>query len=95
MRKFSFIIISAILIMGAYSCEPDPVSPGFEDMEQMTIWDYIKENEERFSSFARILEEGGIAKTMSAYNPDGIGYTRFLPDNAAIEGFIEINDQCS
>ncbi|MFW5878099.1 MAG: fasciclin domain-containing protein, partial [bacterium] len=95
MRKFSFIIISAILIIGTYSCEPDPINPGFEDMEQMTIWDYIKENEERFSSFARILEEGGIAKTMSAYNPDGIGYTLFLPDNAAIERFIDTNDQFS
>lgn len=69
------------------------MDPGFEDMEQMTIWDYILENEERFSSFKRILEEGGIHKTMSAYNPDGIGYTLFLPDNLAIERFIQVNDQ--
>lgn len=95
MRKFSFIIISVLLITGTYSCEETPVNPGFEDMEQMTIWDYILENEEKFSSFKRILEEGGISKTMSAYNPDGIGYTLFLPDNAAIERFIDTNDQFS
>ena len=53
----------------------------FEDQEQMTIYDYIVAHEDIYSDFLRILEKGGIDKTLSAYNPNGVGYTLFLPDN--------------
>lgn len=68
---------------------------GFKDQEQMTIYDYIVENEENYSSFLNILKNSGIDKTLSAYNPDGNGYTLFLPGNEAIDMFINENSQFS
>jgi hypothetical protein len=81
-----------LLIFGGFlSCVDDPIEAGFEDMVRLTIYDYIVENEEEYgySHFLRILERGGIHKTMSAYNPRGIGYTMFLPDNDAVNRFID------
>ena len=61
----------------------------------MTIYDYIAENDSIYSSFMKILKAGGIDKTLSAYNPDGIGYTLFLPDNNAVNQFIQESGQFS
>lgn len=95
--KRSTIIFSLILVISwNFSCtEPPEIKPGFEDMEQMTIYDYIVENQAEFSSFLSILQKGGIDKTLSAYNPENIGYTLFLPDNDAINQFIDENAQYS
>jgi len=82
-----------IFIGGLNSCHEPVVEAGFEDLLDLTIYDYIVENDSAYSSFLSILEKGGIDKTLSAYNPDGIGYTLFLPDNDAINRFIEENDQ--
>ncbi len=95
MKKLLFVIGLAALLTGIRSCQPPIVEAGFEDMIDMTIYDYILDNEEEFSSFKRILEEGGIDKTLGAYNPDNLGYTLFLPDNNAIDLFIEASDQFS
>ncbi len=88
MRRIYIISSLLILVAGFYSCEEKVLESGFEDQEQMTIYDYIVENEDRYSSFMRILETGEINKTLSAYNPYGTGYTLFLPDNEAIDKFI-------
>jgi uncharacterized surface protein with fasciclin (FAS1) repeats len=53
------------------------------------------ENEDTYSSFLSIIQKGGIDKALSAYNPNGIGYTLFLPDNAAIDNFIAESGQFS
>jgi uncharacterized surface protein with fasciclin (FAS1) repeats len=89
--KKTVYIISFFLALIIISCQPEPLAPNFEDVEDRTAYDYMMENEEEFSSFIAILEKGGIAKTMSAYNPDGIGYTLFLPDNNAVNHFIDNN----
>ena len=90
--KDKIIIAGIFLIIFSWSflsCVDDPIEdPGFEDMVRLTIYDYIAERDS-FSYFLDILEKGGIHKTMSAYNPKGIGYTLFLPDNDAIDRFIE------
>ncbi len=93
MRLRSYLYIIAIL--GAvllHSCEllfPDPdENPLFNDELQVSLYDYIVENQDQFSSFLSILEAGGLEKTLSAYNPHGNGYTLFMPDNEAIEQFI-------
>ncbi|KPK84384.1 MAG: hypothetical protein AMS27_10070 [Bacteroides sp. SM23_62_1] len=95
MGRITAYLCVAILLSGLYSCEEVRVEPGFEDTEQMTILDYIAENEEDYSSFMQILKAGGIDRTMSAYNPDGLGYTLFLPDNNAIDRFIEQSNRFS
>ncbi|MBN2697911.1 MAG: fasciclin domain-containing protein [Bacteroidales bacterium] len=79
----------SVLMAGIRSCEPTPVEAGFEDMIDMTILDYVQENPEEFSLFLKILEAGGIDKTVGAYNPDNLEYTLFLPTNQAVERFIQ------
>ncbi len=85
----------SVILIGTRSCDPIVVEANFEDMIDMTIYDYIIDNKEEFSSFLRILQEGGIDRTLGAYNPKGLGYTLFLPTNDAVDQFIEENDQFS
>ena len=84
-----------VLAIGAVyrACDPQDVDAGFEDLLEQSILDYIVENDSAYSSFNAILEAGELNKTLSAYNPDGVGYTCFLPDNAAIDEFIEQSDR--
>jgi hypothetical protein len=81
------IIILFIIVAGfsLWSCNNPPIEAGFEDMIDMTIYDYLVENSDDYSSFLAILEKAGIDKTLSAYNPNGIDYTLFLPDNSAAQ----------
>jgi hypothetical protein len=96
MKRIPLIFSLFITIIGNFSCtEPPEIKPGFEDQEQMTIYDYIAENDSIYSSFMKILKAGGIDKTLSAYNPDGIGYTLFLPNNNAVNQFIQESGQFS
>ncbi len=85
------ILLWAGLALG--SCKETIVQAGFEDMLNMTIYDYIVENDSLYSSFLSILEKAKLDKTLSAYNPNGIDYTLFLPGNEAIEEYIRENDQ--
>jgi len=87
----SLIVLTAVL----HSCNEKETIAGFEDASQYSIYDYMVENEEFFSDFLSILEAGGIDKTLSAYNPNGNGYTLFLPGNEAIETFIAGTDGIS
>ncbi|MGC9341095.1 MAG: fasciclin domain-containing protein, partial [Bacteroidales bacterium] len=93
MRNSTLIFGLLVILLGINSCEEPSIQPGFEDMEQMTILDFIMENQEDYSSFYQVLQAGGIDKTLSAYNPDGLGYTLFLPDNKAMDEFIAQHDQ--
>lgn len=94
MKKILAISGLFTLLVMIRTCEPVPVEAGFEDMIDMTILDYVKDNEE-FSHFLQILEAGGIDKTLSAYNPDKLDYTLFLPTNDAIDRYIQVNDNYS
>lgn len=89
MKKLIFLTGAVFIAISLLSCVDEPVEAGFEDMAQFTVYDYIVENEEKFSSFLRILQKGGLDKTLSAYNPHGLGYSLFLPDNDAVRRFIE------
>jgi uncharacterized surface protein with fasciclin (FAS1) repeats len=89
LKTIAKIVASLVLIFGFYSCNKPVLTVNFEDQEKMTIYSYIVINKAKYSSFLSILETGKIAKTLSAYNPEGTGYTLFLPDNDAIEKFIQ------
>lgn len=94
--KNSYILLGMLVILsGIKSCDPQAVEASFEDMIDLTIYNYVTVNEETYSSFLRIMEEGSIDKTLGAYNPDGQGYTLFLPTNDAVDEFIENSDQFS
>ena len=78
------------------SCEdPKPVAGGFEDASKYTIYNYLLVNKEEFSDFLAILEAGGIDNTLNNYNPNGDGYTLFLPGNEAMDKFISSTDGIS
>lgn len=94
MKKLVYFLV-LVLVAGAFSCDPPVLEAEFEDLEKLTIYDYLMENEEEFSSFISILDKGGVLKTLSAYNPNGLGYTIFAPDNDAINRFINESDQFS
>jgi uncharacterized surface protein with fasciclin (FAS1) repeats len=78
-----------------FSCEDIETEASFQDTFDLSIFDYLMENEEDFSSFISILEKGEIDKTLTSLNPHGDGYTLFAPDNDAINRFINESDQFS
>ncbi len=95
--KTKVYILIAFLALVIYSCkEPERVA-GFEDAEQYTIYDFLTadENKDKFSEFLQILDASGLSGTLSAYNPNGTGYTLFLPGNEAIENFISATEGIS
>ncbi|HAQ18188.1 MAG TPA: hypothetical protein DCR40_03025 [Prolixibacteraceae bacterium] len=89
MKRISILLSLLVVLSLQYSCKKTPVIAGFEDMEQFTIYDYLKLNGKEFSLFLSILEAGELDKTLSAYNPNGINYTLFAPDNKAVDAFLK------
>ncbi len=91
------IYVFLILIAGlVFSCkENDERIAIFEDTFQLTIMDYLESKKDSFSQFIQIIEKGNLKQALSAYNPDGNGYTVFAPDNSAIEKLINESTQFS
>lgn len=94
MKKIIYIT-GIFLLATLFSCKDVVREAGFEDAEKNSILDYIVLNEDRFSNFHKILQAGGIDKTLSAYNPNGTGYTLFLPSNEALDRFIQTTEGIS
>jgi len=93
MKKINYILGVLVIVITASSCfQKDEARPvEFEDLEKFTIYDYMADDDttNRFSDFLLILKAGNLDKTLQAYNPEGTDYTLFLPDNDAINKFIE------
>ena len=51
MKGINIISTLMILLAGLCACEEKVVEAGFEDQEGMTLYDYIVENEDQYSSF--------------------------------------------
>lgn len=94
MKKIIYgVALFSVVVL--FSCkEPERVA-GFEDAQQYTIYDYVVEKGDTCSYFLDILKAGGLDRTLSAYNPDGTGYTLFLPTNEAIDKFIQATEGIS
>ncbi len=94
MKNYTIISILLIFTVLSQSCvKKEPVTVEFKDANPLTINDYIVNHDSTYSDFREILQKSGLDKTLSAYNPHGLGYTLFLPDNNAIDEFINENDQ--
>lgn len=91
--KKVFLFFYITLLIFITSCEDVVREAGFSTIAKESIYDYLIANKEEFSGFIAILEKTGIDKTLSAYNPDGDGYTLFIPDNNAIETYISESSQ--
>lgn len=93
MKKISFILSLLVVLSMQNSCTKSPVTADFKDTQQLSIYDYIVQNEADYSSFLKILKVSKLDKILSAYNPNGIDYTLFLPDNKAVDDFIKEDGQ--
>jgi len=82
-----WIILFAVVI----SCKSDPNDSDWVDGNPLTISQYLDKNQEEYSKFIRLLEEGKLLGTLYAYNPYGEDYTLFLPTDEAIDEFIQQN----
>ena len=82
------ILIGMVLIL--FSCGKDHEEVLFTGDEYENILQYIDRNLESYSSFRKIIEVGRMADALSSYNSHlgGDGFTLFLPDNEAVERFI-------
>jgi len=96
MKRISIIFCIFVALLMQFSCKQSAIiDTGFKDQIKLSILDYIVANPKDYSSFLRILEVADLDKTLSAYNPGGktggVGYTLFLPTNAAVDNFIKDN----
>jgi len=89
------VLMALVCICIMYACVPEPVEVTFDDQENFTIFDYLEQDTLEYSSFIRIVEKGALKNSLSSYNPYGDGYTLFLPDNDAIDKFIESDSRFS
>lgn len=71
------------------SCEPETHDSNWvDDEDMMTIGTYLDQHQQEYAKFYRMLEEGRMLSTLYGYNPDGEGYSLFLPTDSAIDLFI-------
>ena len=87
------VVLVCILLVAA--CKIEPIEIVFEDQKDLTMFNYMEQNEEEFSSFIQIVEAGMLKSTLSTHNPYGDGYTLFLPDNKAIDHYINNDSRFS
>lgn len=90
-----FLIYWTILLALFTSCDMNPYGSRWVNENDGTIYHYLEKNNQEYSKFYRILEKGRLLLTLSAYNPNGDGYTLFLPTDEAIDHFIEQNQEYS
>lgn len=95
MKNNLLILYLLVIVSLVSSCQKVPVEANFSDIKNATITKYLMDHKNEFSSFIAILEKSGIDRTLSAYNPNGDGYTLFLPDNDAIQNYIDQSSQYS
>lgn len=84
---FQWILLFAVMT----SCETDEHESGWFREKNLTIGQFLDENQDEFSKFYRILVRGKMLSPLYAYNPHGEGYTLFLPTDDAIDQFIAQN----
>jgi len=93
MKKYLVVLLINLTLISCYDKEGN-IIPGFKDQIKYTIYDYVKNDSlNRFTLFLEMLEKSEVAKYLTAYNPNGNGYTLFLPTNEAIEKFFENNEK--
>lgn len=78
------LLISVFPILLLESCEPE-IQGSFIGENAVTISGYIDKNQETYSIFWKLLINTNLKSALNAYNPNGNGYTLFLPTNHAFE----------
>jgi len=87
-RVFVFGIIIISVLPGCKEEFSDtPFYEGILEGENISITQYVESHDE-YSNFLDLLKAGDLYKTLTAYNPNGNNYTLFLPDNDAVDAFV-------
>lgn len=89
--KIRFLELWVILLVIITSCETDHHSSSWNHENSLTISQYLDKNQHEYSKFYRLLIGGKMLNTLYAHNPNGNGYTLFLPTDEAIDHFMEQN----
>lgn len=90
-KSYTFILlILTPLLLGLFACqEKGEKDVFFTGDEYKNIMQFIDENPE-YSDFASIIDAGKMRDVLSSYNNNGGGaYTLYLPDNDAVQAFID------
>ena len=84
------LIILLISVVGVISCEQQE-KVLFTGDEYQNIMQYIYEDSTNYASFIDIVEAGNMVDVLSSYNSNigGSRYTLFLPNNEAVDKFIQ------
>lgn len=92
--KLRFLELWVMLFLVVTSCEKDQHSASsWGKGNPLTISQYLNKNQHDYSKSYRLLVAGKMLNTLYAYNPNGDGYTLFLPTDEAIDQFLEQNEQ--
>ena len=93
-EAFYMITISVIMALIISAC--DTTVPGsFVGEDAITISGFLEENQDTYSQFWKFLLASDLKNTLNAYNPNGSGYTLFLPSNQAFDNYFERNEDYS
>jgi len=88
-RSLTAILLLACL--GLVSCRKDVPDLGWVDEEVFSMGSYLEDESygSRFTRFLALAEITNNLDAMKAGNPEGTGYTCFLPDDRAFDLFLE------
>jgi len=94
-RKAVFLIaIPVIMALIPSACDTS-VPGSFVGEDAVTISRFIEDNQETYSMFWEFMLKTDLKYTLNAYNPNGNGYTLFMPSNEAFNLYIENNNDYS
>ena len=83
--------IAAFFLIIMHSCKPE-MKGSFVGEDAVSIAAYIENNQEGYSRYWELMLRTNLKNTLNAYNPNGNGYTVFMPSDKAFDRFIEESD---
>ena len=83
--KYTFLLLFLVV---NNACENE-INPFVADIATFSIAGYLEQNESEYSYFIQLAEKGELIEALDSYNPDGNGYTLFLPRNSAFKKFFD------
>lgn len=75
------------------SCTKEATETGFFDKDVLSISTFLETNKDVYSRYWQVLENTGLYPTLNAYNPNGEGFTLFLPTDEAFDRYVEQNEE--
>lgn len=87
MKKAVLTFAPVVLVLVMVACDQE-LSEHFEE-DHISIAGFLENNCEQYSRFYSIAAQGDMMIPLRAYNPNGDGYTLFLPTDEAFDRYVE------